>query len=556
MILKSELALTARDAAARTDIDGAGDRASAARRRPRLGAVGARSEDAFGRGTGAAWAIILAFLLIRLSLMFGLGLGVDEAYTLANSQSLALSYFDHPPLHQWIAQASLTLFGHTPWVRLPFVLMFAGTSWFLFVLTRHLYGGRAARWALVALNLSAFFTVSAGGWVVPDGPLLFCLAAAACEMARLFFPGEEAQRPWKSWLVIGVWVGLAGLSKYSAVLTMVGLFGFLTTSRTHRRWLAHPAPYVAGAIALAILTPVFVWNARNGWLSFAFQSGRGLPEHQVNPSHLLGMIAGQIALLLPWVFIPLVMALAAALRSARHDGRAAFLVSLSLPAILVFTIVPLWGARGFPHWPMPGWFFVFPLLGAWLAQGGVPWLRPRVWSLVSGIAFALLIGGVVSHASSGWGRRVWPSVFAAGDPTLESFSWGELRATPPFAGHQPDFIVAPRWMDGAKLAAAFEGSIPVLVFSNDPRQFAFSHDVGDYLHKDAMIVLGAAGADRELLGLAPYFASLDVPETVWLGRAGMKEVPLVVVRATGLVRPYPMPYPARTSAPELPGQPQ
>ena len=50
-----------------------------------------------------ALAILLGFFIARLVFAFSLGLGVDESYTLAISRRLSLSYFDHPPLHQWVA---------------------------------------------------------------------------------------------------------------------------------------------------------------------------------------------------------------------------------------------------------------------------------------------------------------------------------------------------------------------------------------------------------------------------------------------------------------------
>jgi hypothetical protein len=55
------------------------------------------------RARNLALLLIGAFALARLALMLSLGLGQDEAYTLVVSRKLALSYFDHPPLHQWIA---------------------------------------------------------------------------------------------------------------------------------------------------------------------------------------------------------------------------------------------------------------------------------------------------------------------------------------------------------------------------------------------------------------------------------------------------------------------
>ena len=39
-------------------------------------------------------------------------------------------------------------------------------------------------------------------------------------------------------------------------------------------WFARPAPYLAALVALAIVAPVVVWNARHGWVSFAFQGAR------------------------------------------------------------------------------------------------------------------------------------------------------------------------------------------------------------------------------------------------------------------------------------------
>ncbi len=114
-----------------------------------------------------------------------------------------------------------------------------------------------------------------------------------------------------------------------------------------------------------MIAPVVVWNARHGWVSFAFQGGRGAPAAGLKPVQFLVMALGQIAYLSPWLFAPLAMGLVDAWRK-RADERRLFLLCLALPPILVFTLTPLWGGRGQPHWTMPGWFFVFALMGAWV----------------------------------------------------------------------------------------------------------------------------------------------------------------------------------------------
>ena len=65
-----------------------------------------------------------------------------------------------------------------------------------------------------------------------------------------------------------------GLSKYHAVLFVAGLLACLLSARDRRKILLHPAPWLGAAIALAIVTPVLVWNAEHNWASFLYQGGR------------------------------------------------------------------------------------------------------------------------------------------------------------------------------------------------------------------------------------------------------------------------------------------
>src|SRR6516165_1300210 len=140
----------------------------------------------------AALAVIVAFTAMRIALDAVLGLGVDEAYTLSVAHDLNLSYYDHPPLQYWIAHVFMPLLGDGRAARLPFVALFAVSCWLLYRLTQVLFGAAAGVAALVALNCSAFFTF-AGGWLLPDGPLMPALLATPLVLARRFFPVEAAR---------------------------------------------------------------------------------------------------------------------------------------------------------------------------------------------------------------------------------------------------------------------------------------------------------------------------------------------------------------------------
>lgn len=300
-----------------------------------------RASASVATGGWSALGMIGIFALARLATLPWLGLGTDESYTVAASRVLDWSYLDHPPLHQWIAHYSALMFGDGVWARLPFLALFSATGWLLYVLTRETFGARAAWIALVGLNLTPFFFISPGAWIVPDGPLLFALAAAAIPLGRLVAGGGDRAAIWRRWLVAGFFLGLAGLSKYNAILIVTGLGVFVATSARQRRWFVDPAAYAGAVLAIAMQAPVLIWNAEHGWASFLFQTGRAAPGG-LRPAQVLSVAIGQVGYLTPWIFFALTGALVSALRTpAGNDERPRWLACLALPPILVFTIIPL-----------------------------------------------------------------------------------------------------------------------------------------------------------------------------------------------------------------------
>ncbi len=439
--------------------------------------------------------VVAGFLVARIAFAALLGPGVDESYTLAIARTLDLSYFDHPPLHQWIGHFAAAAFGEGFGARLPFILLFAATGWIYYRTVAGLFDARAALVALFALNAAPFFFASAGTWIVPDGPLLFALAAATWALARIFFtPPPERPAVWRLWLAAGVALGLAGLSKYIAALTVAGLLAFVASSPKQRRWLADPAPWVAAAVAILMVMPVVVWNARHGWVSFGFQGGRGAPATGLKPAQMLQMALGEIAYLSPWLAVPLIAGLIDAFRNIA-DERRRFLLCLALPPIVVFTVTPLWAARGLPHWTMPGWFFVFALMGAWAAERGTRDRTLARWATASAGLLAAVVVLVSVQASTGWPLRLLPLRAGVTDPTLEAFQWSALLDAPALRP-PPAFVLAAKWSDAGKISLALGPAAPVFVVSDDPRGWAFAGGGAGLVGRDGVLV--ARQADRAL----------------------------------------------------------
>ncbi|HUZ66023.1 MAG TPA: glycosyltransferase family 39 protein, partial [Beijerinckiaceae bacterium] len=121
----------------------------------------------------AVLALILISLALRLLFAATTGLGIDETYTVATSRTLVLSTYDHPPMAWWLAWAATHLFGQSPLAaRLPFVLLFAGSTWQMYRLASVLFDEEAGFLAAFALNCAPVLGVTSATWVLPDGPLI------------------------------------------------------------------------------------------------------------------------------------------------------------------------------------------------------------------------------------------------------------------------------------------------------------------------------------------------------------------------------------------------
>jgi Dolichyl-phosphate-mannose-protein mannosyltransferase len=496
------------------------------------------------------WTIVIS-TAVRIATDSVLGYGPGEGYYLASARHLALSYFDHPPLSMWIAHAAIGWFGTGSILlpRLPFILIFSGTTWLMYRLGARLFGEAAGAWSAVLLNLSPLFMIMGGSWVEPDVPLFFFLTLATIPIVDLCFGAPK--RPGRLWALAGLSFGLAMLSKYYAALILVGLLIFVATTPAYRAWFFNAGVVIAGLIGAAVFAPVLIWNLDNHWVSFAFQGGRFLDSSGLRFDWLVRSILGQ-ALLIGIVIWPLMMVVfAKALRAGPSEPKSWFLCCLAIVPIILFTAAALLapiGARF--HWQGPGYLFLFPLLGKSVAEGvALGRKAARNWLIASGGLLILFAGLAGAQAATGWTRAWLPSgirkqPFSQTNPTQRLLGWRQLRSTLAERGLLDQdrlFVVTTEFRDAGKADVAVGDRLPVVCLCADPRNIAFSWDDRAFLGWDAVIVV--PGDENEIpSAYREYFNSIERLGDVDIPLGGETALTIHLFLAHGYQRAYPMPY--------------
>ena len=242
------------------------------------------------RWRNAAVALIVYACVLRLVYAGSIEMMPEETYYWNYSRHLSIGYLDHPPMVAWLIRVATAVFGQTEFgVRAGALLCGTITSIFIYKLTRNLFGAATALAALLLVQALPFFFLS-GLLMTPDAPLAAAWAASLYFLERALIGSQS-----RAWWFAGICLGLGMISKYSVALLGPVAAVFMAWDPLARRWWLRSAPYVGALLALAIFSPVIIWNAQHEWASFAFQTSRRLAE---TPQFALHKLIGSIIVLI------------------------------------------------------------------------------------------------------------------------------------------------------------------------------------------------------------------------------------------------------------------
>lgn len=319
---------------------------------------------------------LLAFVL-RARLASTLNLGNDEAHYYVWSLKPSLGYLDDAPMVGWVIRLFTEIFGTSQLsVRLEALVFSFLDGFAIYYLSLLLFKNRrAAFFSFIFFTAEIIFGTVLSVMVLPDSPLLFF---SLCFLAFFYLAVSDGKR--FLWVLAGISLGLAFLSKYTAALIPPSALLYLIISGKNRKFLKTAWPYVSLGIAVLVFLPVVYWNWRHNFISFKFQLSHGFSHPKPGLPLFAAGWSGQFLVVTPFIYLFLVGAFlhsfkylkkqqsaGAASRPAdykkyRFHEEFLFSACLSIP-ILAFFIVDGYSHRILLHWPDIGYLSAFPLMG-------------------------------------------------------------------------------------------------------------------------------------------------------------------------------------------------
>jgi hypothetical protein len=342
------------------------------------------------RSSPKAAAVLLAAvkLAVHALTLRPYGFFRDELYYIACGEHLAWGYVDQPPFCVVALRLWRAVFGDSlAALRMLPALVGAATVLVAGFIAIEL-GGRFLAAALTGLAvltagqyLGTAHYYSMNVWDQFFWTLATWLVLRAVERNRA-----------RDWIALGLALGIA-LENKASVLWLCAAIGAGLVATPARAALRTRWPYVAAAIAGALVVPYLLWEIRHGWPTLEFMRNAMPQKYVARPFG--AFLREQIEQNNPFT-LPLWLAGLVALLSRRLGARAAALGWIYLAAFAIVASEP----TSKPEYLSPAYPMLMAAGAVWwerwlasLASGAHAWLRPAAAAV---LAVAMLAGGLLS----------------------------------------------------------------------------------------------------------------------------------------------------------------
>jgi 4-amino-4-deoxy-L-arabinose transferase-like glycosyltransferase len=443
--------------------------------------------------------VIAAMTVLRIVYASAIELRTDEAYYWTWSKETALSFLDHPPMIAWFIRLGTAIFGDTTLgVRFGGIVAMLVTQLLLADIVRRLtHDARAVMFAVLMPEAALYYGLLMAK-VAPDVAMIPFAVAMMWSLVRLAQSGDG-----RWWLAAGLFAGLSMLSKFTAIMFAPAVAAFLLVPDWRGRWLRSPYPYLAVLVAIAVFSPVLIWNAQHDWASFRFQGVRATANYGISwrtVGDYIGLQFGLVGfVMLPVVLTGLVMT---AWRGYRTREPVAILLSTAVLVPFAYFFAKSLTLRVGDTWPMFMWPVGFAAAAvnlvmlsrenrsARLIRSSLFWLKAAI---ASGIAFVVIV--FLYYVAAPW------NLLGKIDPIGAEAGYEQVAARVQTALDETGatWIAATDYRTYAMMRWLFRGRVPVIEI-NERGRFQDFRDPGiDRIKGHAGIYVGREPDNRSSL---------------------------------------------------------
>lgn len=393
--------------------------------------------------------IILLSVITLLNALIAnhVGLSVDEAHYALYGTHLAWSYYDHPPLVGWL-QALIIPFSHSDFaLRLWPMLFNIGSALVLYRLSITLFP-REKPWFgffCVTLMQGAIIINLLSISFLPQTALIFFGL-----LTLLFLYNAVNKEKLRDFILLGLSMGLAALSEYTAVFLVIGSGLYIITTKP--QLLFNRKLYITATLTFILILPILVWNYQHDWISFSYQK-----NHVLSNNHWAGklFLLSQLTQVFLYGFVLCIFgALAICTKPCYWQLNAVrLLVLFTLPCLLFFAY-----SSGYtftlPHWTALAWLAVIPLA---VRYGYHHWRSTWMKIIVYFSAIYSLILILLIHLCA-W--QAWFNLPLDKQPLRDLYGWSQA-ATVANSLHSPILFVS-NWTLASRLAWYSQQPVQIL----------------------------------------------------------------------------------------------
>jgi len=474
------------------------------------------------------WWLIGISIVVKLFLSYFLELGNDEVYYYTYALQPDWNHFDHPPMVGWLIRIFTF---NLQWLsavsmRLGSIFCAAIATIVIFESGTILKNEKAGWIAALLYTLSIYTSIIAGLFIMPDSPqLLFFTLSIYFMLSWVIKPHIFTMF---DWVLLGLFIGLATLSKVHGLYLWVGFGLFIIFNQVEN--LKEKNGYIAILVTLICIIPIVYWNYQNDFITYRFHSKR-IMHTGISFSNFITQVGGEFFYQNPLVYIAILISLFR-IHKVRYQAKSAkavnLLLWLSIPLILVFWTISLFNAT-LPHWTGPAFISLFLIAGVYWSSYSRK-LIPVLLKWAIGFMAVLILGfvGIVKVFPKQLGSEKIENL-GEYNPINDVTGWAYLSkafkdivqkdlATGRMSVHAP--IVVHKWFPGGHLlfytAPLLQTRIIAIGALEDVHKFAWLNKTQEGLKigEDAYCIVPSSLPANPSLLYGEYFTSIEKPDTI------------------------------------------